>query len=149
MPHVSFFLTLIIMSVLFAKAEIQIEGADGWAAKLPTWKISNRWTRFIYGAKPLTGYHFYTQLFILCAVHLPFCFSMAPFTLRFELRAVSFFILFWVLEDFLWFVMNPAFGLSRFRPKHIWWHAPGWWWIMPRDYWIFIPVGLFVYVASY
>jgi len=122
-----FVLTLVVCATAFALAEIQIEGPNGWAANLPTWRIENRWTRLLYSSKPLTGYHLYTQLFTLSAVHLPFSLGLVSFTWNVEARVLSFFILFWVLQDFLWFVLNPAFGLKRFRPKHIWWHAPTWW----------------------
>jgi hypothetical protein len=148
MPHLLFFTTLILLSALFALIEIQIEGPNGWATTLPTWRLENRWTRLFYSSKPLTGYHLYVQLFIIGAIHLPFGLGLVPFTWAIEARLLSFFILFWILEDFLWFVLNPAFGLKRFRPEHIWWHAPTWWWLMPRDYWIFTPIGLLLYCAS-
>jgi hypothetical protein len=119
MPHALFIVTLGIAAVLFALLEIQIEGPHGWAASLPTWRVDNRWTRLFYSSKPLTGYHLYTQLFALALVHLPFALRMAPLTWRMEARVLSFFILFWVLEDFLWFLLNPAFGLKRFRPENI------------------------------
>jgi len=144
-----FLLTLAGSATVFALAEIQIEGPNGWAANLPTWRVQNRWTRLLYSSKPLTGYHLYTQLFIFSAVHLPFGLGLIPLTGSAEARILSFVILFWVLEDFLWFVLNPAFGLKRFRPAHIWWHAPTWWWIMPRDYWVFAPIAVLLYVISW
>jgi hypothetical protein len=148
MHHAIFVVSLAVVAGLFALVEIQIEGPNGWAASLPTWRIENRWTRRFYSAKPITGYHLYTQLFALAVVHLPFGLGLTPVTWRAEARILSFFILFWVLEDFLWFVFNPAFGIKRFRPQHIWWHAPTWWWIMPRDYWIFAPLAAGLYIIS-
>ena len=32
--------------------------------------------------------------------------------------------------------------------EHIWWHEPTWWWIMPRDYWVFFAVGCGAYLAG-
>jgi len=61
---------------------------------------------------------------------------------------IGFLILFFLIEDFLWFVLNPSFGLKRFRAQHIWWHAPTWWWIMPRDYWVFGVIGIALYVVG-
>src|SRR4051812_4427103 len=104
--------------------EIQIEGGQGWAAHLPTWRIENRWTRLFFRSRPLTGYHFYAHLFVLSMVHAPFGLGLAPFTWRGEARVLAFLILFWIAEDFLWFVLNPSFGLRKFRKQHIWWHAP-------------------------
>ena len=149
MSHVIFFINLALVAWLFALVEIQIEGAHGWAINLPTWRIQNRWTKIFLGAKPLTGYHLYVLLFVLFAAHFPFTFGLAAFSWHLEARVVSFLIFFWVVEDFLWFVLNPAYGLRRFQAQHIWWHAPSWWWIMPRDYWIFTPIAGFLYWWSY
>ena len=149
MQPLTFIAVLMAASALFALVEIQIEGPNGWATSLPTWRVDNKWTRRFYSGKPLTGYHLYIQLFTLTSVHLPFAIGLLPLTWRAEARVLSFFILFWVLEDFLWFILNPAFGLKRFRAEHIWWHAPTWWWIMPRDYWIFTPIGICLYTLSY
>lgn len=38
---------VIIVSVVYALLEIQIEGEDGWAGKLPTWKIKNPFYKII------------------------------------------------------------------------------------------------------
>ena len=43
-------------------------------------------------------------------------------------------MLFWVAEDFLWFLVNPAFGWSHFDSAHVPWHKR-WWWGAPVDYW--------------
>jgi hypothetical protein len=148
MNHAIFLLSLAGIAGLFALVEIQIEGPKGWATGLPTWRIENRWTRWFYSGKPLTGYHLYVQLFVLAVVHLPFGLGLTQVTWRAEARIMAFFILFWVVEDFLWFVLNPAFSLKRFRPEHIWWHAQTWWWFMPRDYWISTPLAAVLYILS-
>jgi hypothetical protein len=145
---VSFALFVLLSSYLFAKVEINVEGPDGWAAKLPTWKVENRWTRLVLGGKPLTGYHVYVFSTVALLCHLPFFLSMAPVTWANEARILSFITLFWILEDFLWFVLNPAFGLKRFNKDEIWWHRESWWLVAPRDYFLFTPVGLLLYWAS-
>jgi hypothetical protein len=146
--HLVFFAAVAAAAALFALVEIQIEGADGWAARLPTWKVDNRWTRWFYSGRPLTGYHLYIQLFVLLFVHLPFLTSLAAPSWTAEARVISFMTFFWLAEDFLWFVFNPAFGIRNFRKERIWWHARSWWWIMPRDYWIFTAVGALLYAFS-
>lgn len=146
--HVSFAASIVFTSLLFALLEIEIEGTEGWARRLPTWRISSRWTRLLFGARAITGYHLYSQLFLVTVLHLPYALGLVEPSWRAELRILSFLLLFWVVEDFLWFVVNPAYGIRRFRPEHIWWHAPNWWWIMPRDYWLFIPLGITLYILS-
>ena len=56
MTTILFFSFLFVLAALFALAEIQIEGPQGWAANLPTWRVKNRWTRLLYGAnRPVRG----------------------------------------------------------------------------------------------
>jgi hypothetical protein len=149
MVHAAFFVFAFVNAAIFALLEIQIEGPQGWAANLPTWRVENRWTKIFYGGKTLTGYHFYILLFVLVILHGPFALGLIAFSWPAELRILACMILFWVLEDFLWFVFNPAFGLRRFRKEFIPWHAPAWWWIMPRDYWVFTPLAVALYLASW
>jgi hypothetical protein len=146
--HLLFTLFLAGGATAFALLEIQIEGDAGWAANLPTWRVENRWTRLLLGGRPLTGYHAWAQLFVLIAVHLPFGLALTPWTARAEARVVAFLILFWILEDFLWFVLNPSYRLRGFRKSGVHWHAGAWWWFMPREYWLFLPPGIALYVWS-
>jgi hypothetical protein len=88
------------------------------------------------------------QIFVLLMVHVPLVLDTAAWTWGMELRVASFYILFFIAEDFLWFVLNPAFGIRRFRKEHVWWHAPTWWWVMPRDYWVFGMLAGFAYGIS-
>jgi hypothetical protein len=38
----------LLMAFFFANVEIQIEGAAGWAANLPTWRIEHHWLLDIF-----------------------------------------------------------------------------------------------------
>jgi hypothetical protein len=146
--HVWFIAGLVAASLSFALLEVQVEGAAGWAGALPAWRVDNRFTRVLMGGRVLTGYHLYAHLFVVAMVHVPYAMGAARPTWRFEARIAAFLVLFWVLEDFLWFVVNPAFGIRRFRREHVPWHAPGWWWVMPREYWIFVPAACALYAWS-
>jgi hypothetical protein len=131
-----------------AKLEIAIEGPHGWASSLPTWKLPrNHWvSKLFFGGRPATGYHVWVNLFVLILLHFVFVFQ-AP-TLKVELKLLSFFVLFWTIEDFLWFVLNPAYGLKNFRKEKIWWHADNWFKIAPREYFIFVPLAIILYWFS-
>ncbi|MDD4989126.1 MAG: hypothetical protein PHV42_01735 [Candidatus Pacebacteria bacterium] len=140
---------ILIAGFLFAKVEIEIEGPYGWAEKLPTWKLSKEHivSKVFFGGRPATGYHIWAVSFLFFFIHIIYLFL--PLSFAVELRLISLFILFWVVEDFFWFVFNPAFGLKNFRKDKIWWHKDNWWRIAPRDYFIFLPLGFFLYFASF
>ena len=149
LEHALFAIALLAGSLLFALVEIQIEGPHGWASRLPTWRYERPWTRRLLGARAITGYHLYVHLFVLLLAHLPYLLDLVEPSVAAELRVLAFLVLFWILQDFLWFVLNPAYGIGRFHPRYAWWHAPNWWWIMPRDYWLFMPLGLVLYALSW
>ena len=124
----------------FANVEIQIEGAHGWAASLPTWRIEKHQLLDIFwGGRPMTGYHASIFSFMFLVFHLPQV-LLNSFSLRVEARCLGCLMLFWITEDFLWFVMNPAFGIARFSPAFVPWHKQ-WLLGMPTDYLVFTFVG--------
>lgn len=148
--HAAFIAELVAASLIAALLEVQIEGGNGWAASLPTWRVPTpAWARPLLGARSITGYHVYVQLFMLVVMHAPYALGLVTPSVSAELRILSFLVLFWVVEDFLWFVVNPAFGIRRFRRGEVWWHAAAWWGFMPRDYWIGVPLGIGLYVLSW
>ena len=137
----------LIMGFFIAKVEINVEGAEGmWAKNLPTWKVKNRFTRIAFGEKPLTGYHIWFCLMGFFFLHFPY-FVGLPFSFQFELQLMAVFIWGVVVEDFYWFLLNPAFGLKRFNPQVVTWHE--WIWIFPRFYWTYLITGCAVLLLSY
>ena len=54
-----------------------------------------------------------------------------------EARILGSLMLFWLIEDILWFVMNPAYGLAKLTPEHVPWH-PHWVLGVPVDYIVFM-----------
>lgn len=129
-----------LLGLFFAMTEIQIEGAHGWAASLPTWRIEKHWLLDIFwGGRAMTGYHAWVFPFMLLAFHLPLAVN-GTVSWRLEARCLGSLMLFWIVEDFLWFVLNPAYGLARFNSQSIPWHRH---WLvgMPVDYLVFTVVG--------
>ncbi len=148
MSHLAFFTGLVASAACLALVEIQIEGPHGWAAQLPTWRLRSPWIERIFPGRPLTGYHLWILTFVAIVAHLPYAFGL-PWSWPYEARSAAFILMFWVLEDFLWFVLNPHYGLRRFRPQYIPWHRASWWWIAPRDYWIATVAALVLYALSH
>jgi hypothetical protein len=139
---------VVLLGFFFAKLEIAIEGDAGWAANLPTWRIEKHWLLDLFwGGREMTGYHAWAFSLIALFFHFPLIFS-GDFSWAAEQRALACIMLFWVSEDFLWFVLNPAFGLHRFAKSHVSWHRH-WWMGAPIEYWIFTPLGLWCLWASY
>ena len=137
-----------LLATLFAQLEIQIEGARGWAAGLPTWRLENAPVlQLFFGGRTITGYHVFAFSFMFCVFHLPLVVT-GHFSWRLEARILGSLMLFWILEDFLWFVMNPAFGLAKLTPQHVPWH-PHWLWGVPVDYIIFTLLAAALLVAAY
>jgi hypothetical protein len=132
------------IAFVLAQLEIQIEGAHGWAERLPTWRWDSpavlRWA-----GKPITGYHVFLMLFILLFIHLPMMY--VGFTLEREAEILSLFCLFAVVWDFLWFVCNPHFGLSRFRPGQVWWFRT-WFLGLPSAYYSGLVSSIAIYAAA-
>lgn len=127
-----------LLSFFFANVEVAIEGPAGWAQNLPTWRIEHHWLLdLFFGGRAMTGYHAWVFPFVALFFHLPI-FFVEKWSWRSEFRVLACIALFWISEDFLWFVVNPAFGVSKFAPEFIPWHKH-WLFCAPVDYWI----GLF------
>jgi hypothetical protein len=132
-------LVLFAICFLLASLEVQIEGANGWASNLPTWRVVDPRFTWIFGGRPITGYHVYLNLLLITFFHLPLLFTR--FTLRKEAALLSGFGMIAVLWDFLWFVINPHFGIEKYSPEFIWWFKH-WRLGFPVDYYLGLAISL-------
>jgi hypothetical protein len=130
-------LLLFAYALLFALVEIEIEGEDGWAMKLPTWfRRTPGYARvyaWLLSGKPLTGYHAVMFFIPFLSFHVGLAFGQ-PWSWGMEARVLASYLVWNVTWDFLWFLWNPAFGWRRFRKGEIWWHAGRWLGRVPIDY---------------
>lgn len=139
MNHILFLALLALTSVFWALLEIEIEGADGWAKNLPTKQFHS----IKLGRKRfLTGYHLYSWLLLATLAHLAFVFT--EWTLSKELYLLTFGCGMLGLEDFLWFIFNPAYGIKKYNPRHVTWHV-GWTLGVPNIMW----AGLATFATLY
>lgn len=137
-----------VLGFFFAKVEIQIEGAQGWAAALPTWRIEKHPLLDIFwGGRAMTGYHFWVFTFMFLLFHLVF-FLQGGFSIWLECRVLGSLAIFWIVEDFLWFVLNPHYGIGKFNRAGAPWHKR---WLLgvPVDYLFFSIVGVALVIVSY
>ena len=151
LPLMQLLLTLafvVVLAYFFANAEVHIEGDAGWASNLPTWRIEHHWLLDLFwGGRAMTGYHAYVFSFITIFFHFPI-FFLAQWSWLMEARILASIMLFWIVEDYLWFVINPAFGWKRFRPEFVAWHRH-WTLGAPVDYWLFSALSAALFWVSY
>ena len=132
---IGFMAWVLLMAFFFANVEVQIEGAAGWAGALPTWRIEHHWLLDIFwGGRAMTGYHAWVFSFMLLVFGAPLVF-MGRCSWRDAGLALAGVMTFWMVEDFLWFIVNPAWGWARFSPAHVPWHKH-WLFGVPTDYWV-------------
>ena len=95
----------------------------------------------------MTGYHAWVFPFVAAAFHLPVFFCSA-WSIALEARVIGCVMLFWVIEDFLWFIFNPAFGFAKLQPEYAHWHK-SWFGPVPTDYVTFGVGALLLIAYSY
>ncbi|KKQ77166.1 MAG: hypothetical protein US98_C0011G0005 [Parcubacteria group bacterium GW2011_GWC1_38_6] len=125
---IAFLVYILALAVILALWEIQIEGKNGWAEKLPCWRIEKGWIVRVMGGRPFTGYHLSLNLFMMAVIHFPVLF--VSWDWRLESLLLGSLIGIMVVEDFLWFIFNPHYGLKKFKKGEIWWHK-NWWGPVP------------------
>jgi len=130
-----------LMCVALAYLEVQIEGPNGWAAALPTWRTLDPRLTWVFGGRPVTGYHVGLTAFILLALHWPILFK--SWTFVDECRVLHSYAMMAFVWDFLWFVLNPSFGLARYDATHVWWFR-NWFLGVPVDYLIAAGAAVFL-----
>ena len=133
-----------ILALILAILEVQIEGANGWAKNLPTWRANpDKWYAKIYmkimEGKEMTGYHMSLFSMIFLLFHFPFV-SGLTWNIGNEIGMIIIFLFFIVTEDYLWFVINPHFTVKDFKGNHLFWHKK-WFLLVPRDYWTAILIS--------
>ncbi len=125
----AFTLYLFFLSLLLALIEIEIEGKNGWAVKTETFRkdlTKIRYIKKISWSRELTGYHLFLNIFLFMLFHMPYFFGY-PLTLGNELELLGYFFLFGVTWDFLWFVLNPYYGIRKFKKNEIPWFSQNRW----------------------
>ena len=141
-----------MLSLTLALMEIQIEGKNGWARELPTWRANPNSKIFrvfsmVMPGKDLTGYHMLFFVLIVMIFHFPYVQGL-PFTLLNWLMTLSLMFLCMLMEDFLWFIFNPAYGMQKFFGNQVPWHERrvfG----LPSDYFMAFGTSLLMSLIAY
>lgn len=113
MQELGIFIVIQLAMLATALWEARIEGENIGASQQTGWKIKILGMNF-------TEYHFWLWFVaypFLLAVPLTFNFSWHLFTI-----VVCSYFIGLVLEDFMWFVFNPKFPVSRFNSENVKWY---------------------------
>lgn len=108
------FLWIVLGFAVMAFLERTIEGPNGWGKKTygKRFKITKKFS--------ITEYHLWFWIFLTILISLPLIvggFSWKLFGVLLSALAIG-----CVIEDFLYFIVNPYFGLKKFNPKNVKWH---------------------------
>ncbi len=126
---ITYSIYLFVLALLLALIEIEIEGKNGWAAKTETFRKDLTKIRFIKKitwSQELTGYHLFLNIFLIMFFHIPYFFGFS-LTLANEFLILGYYLLFGVTWDFLWFVLNPYYGIAKFKKDEIPWFSQNKW----------------------
>ena len=140
---ISLYVQVMFISISFW--ESHVEGDKPWASGQTGWKI-----KFLKN-KPLTAYHFWFYLVTLpLALMLPFI--VFGFNIHMFWLLIASFLIGIVLEDFLWFIVNPVWGgLKNFNSEKVYWHK----WLklgkfeIPDFYIYFVLLGIVIFLFLY
>ena len=155
MSIILFFGFIILVSILLAKVEINVEGRYGGAEKLPvTWRATNKYAKRFFA---MTSYHVYMGLFMITFAHLIFAVGI-DWAMNLEMLILSAVAFVTVGEDFMWFILNPAvndktgkrlYGIRNFREKCVEWFKGRWFLFCPDWYFWYLPIAIILYIGSY
>lgn len=133
-----------ILALLMGLKESEMEGKDGWAQNLPTFRVYPFFFKLL-GGKPLTGYHIYLILLFTTIFHGVFLFL--TWSLSLECYVLALIAFFFVVEDFLFFLVNPHFRLKNFKRGSIVWHKR-WCAALPVTYWFGLLFSLLLVISG-
>ena len=139
------FLTIQAAMAIFALAEAYQEGKHGW-------KYNHRWFSVpIPGGYWLHAYHvfMFVGIFPLFLFVLPIL--IAGWNTHLFLILLFSYLIGLVLEDFLWFVVNPQFSFKKWNPRYVRWYP----WIrignhaIPLMYVVVFALATLLLIASF
>jgi len=139
-----------LFALVFALFCVNAEGKAGWAGNLPAWRPNPNlwWVKILYWiplcGREVNGFDLFVITFFIMAFLFIFFWNWThgkTWKLRDWGELVCLFFVFSVIEDFLWFMVNPYYGLGKFSAQFIPWHK-NWLGPLPTDYYIGIAASI-------
>lgn len=128
-PNVTEIMFFNVLGTIWAALEVQIEGKYGWATELPTNKF--------FGTK-FTWYHVMMNCMVIMTVFM---------SVKWSWRVPYWISGLFLIEDYMWFMINPHFGIKNYNSENVWWHS--WWGNQPSGNWISTAIMSISSVCSY
>ena len=129
------FICIVLAFISMSFWEAYVEGSHPWAGR----------SKKDHGRLKITAYHrgVYAMVFFFLLVPL----IIAEFNLRLFGVIVSASALGFIVEDFLWFIINPYFSLKDFNSKKVYWYP----WIKIGKFEIpfLYVIGILIFVLSW
>ena len=137
---IKIFILLFVLAYFHALEELEIEGRTkhGWARCLPTKRLCNKFILFMLG-KEITFYHIYMITMFIIIFHSAFLFI--SWSIPREAQTIGYLMLYFIMEDMWWFILNPCYGFKNFKKGAISWHKR-FLFFMPVSYWWGIILGI-------
>ena len=147
-----------VIALLFAAMYASVEGSKPWAENLSNcWRPDPGlwWVQVLYWfpnfGREVNGLDTFGLLlfgtFGFFLVPVWYLTHSQKFSFTQWLEVLAYFIAISVIEDWVWYLINPAFGIYRFSSAFIPPAMHHWFWVIPTQYaWAFlatIPVGIF------
>jgi len=118
-------LYIMIYAILFSLLEIEMEGKYGWAENMPT-------PKFFYS---FTLYHTIMNIIVILTLTYSLHFNSKPLEIIFYIMA------WFLIEDTMWFMLNPHYTIKGYKRENIWWQGKQEWYFgMPAQNYIGLAV---------
>jgi hypothetical protein len=114
---IAIWIFIIIWGAMIATSfwEAYVEGKHAWADHKLGWKL--RYKKYII----LTGYHFWL-FFVMYPLLLSLPLVVSGFSWRLFGIIGSAYFSGLIIEDFFWFLVNPAFKFDHYSSKYVKWY---------------------------
>jgi hypothetical protein len=133
---------LIVWAAMVANSfwEAYVEGKHAWAEGKLGWKIRTK--KHVW----LTAYHFWL-FFVMWPLLLALPLVITGFSMKLFGILLSAYFSGLMLEDFMWFVVNPIFCFRHFCSKYVKWYP--WIKIGKAEIPVYYIIALFISIASW
>jgi hypothetical protein len=98
-------------ATLYSLLEIELEAKEGWCKNLPTPVVLGNFTL----------YHILMNIIVILTISKVYIKDITSIE---DISLATFYIAAWFLiEDFMWFILNPYYTIDKYKKEEIWWHA--------------------------